>query len=641
MPALRFPVTADLSQFDKAMTDAGQRVHEESEHIEGHFNDINKAAGTLALAFTVAGGAITAALLSAVTSLAKIGDLSDDLRLPVSLIQSLTVAADEARVPASLLTSAMEKFAQTSKDVPHDFEKSLRNIGPAFLEAFKSADTQEERLKIISNALKSTSDEVKRAQLSLQAFGTDNERLIGILGAGASSFETYRQNAARLGLEINESMVKAAQEAKSQLLLLSRVLSDQFTGAVTNLIPALLKILPALQAIALAAQAVGVIFASDDTASVSQLNGELSNLVDQWTRLKTALNDLQSGGRSKADDVRDKLREWFGLSVSVGEETKSLEEQLAKVQTRIETVKKLIASKEAAPAKDKPAFEERPPLSPPRDRFEAAADSIQKRTEALTAETGAIDLGTAARERAKIAAQLLTVAHQVNKEAGLGDKVVTEEQTKVIDEFSAAFGRASAAMEQARSPLATFGRDSANLGKQLNQFAATSLDSMTNALADVVTHTKTASEAFSAMAKSIINDLARIAIRQSITGPIASGLSGLFGGSVLNVSGGVGKNASGTDNWSGGPTWVGENGPEIINAPRGSQIIPNNIASRGGSSSGPPIIYAPTIDARGADAAAVARLASAMADDRRNFERNVMATVRGNLRLDAGALNRN
>jgi hypothetical protein len=34
-------------------------------------------------------------------------------------------------------------------------------------------------------------------------------------------------------------------------------------------------------------------------------------------------------------------------------------------------------------------------------------------------------------------------------------------------------------------------------------------------------------------------------------------------------------NAGGTDYWRGGATWVGENGPEIVNLPRGSQVIPH------------------------------------------------------------------
>lgn len=37
----------------------------------------------------------------------------------------------------------------------------------------------------------------------------------------------------------------------------------------------------------------------------------------------------------------------------------------------------------------------------------------------------------------------------------------------------------------------------------------------------------------------------------------------------------IGKNAQGTDNWSGGLTWVGEKGPELIDLPKGSKVFNN------------------------------------------------------------------
>lgn len=43
----------------------------------------------------------------------------------------------------------------------------------------------------------------------------------------------------------------------------------------------------------------------------------------------------------------------------------------------------------------------------------------------------------------------------------------------------------------------------------------------------------------------------------------------------------TGHNAMGTDFWRGGPTWVGERGPEIVNLPRGSQVTPNNAIGGG------------------------------------------------------------
>jgi len=42
---------------------------------------------------------------------------------------------------------------------------------------------------------------------------------------------------------------------------------------------------------------------------------------------------------------------------------------------------------------------------------------------------------------------------------------------------------------------------------------------------------------------------------------------------VSDGGGDVGHNAGGTSNWRGGLTWVGEQGPELVNLPRGAQVI--------------------------------------------------------------------
>lgn len=54
--------------------------------------------------------------------------------------------------------------------------------------------------------------------------------------------------------------------------------------------------------------------------------------------------------------------------------------------------------------------------------------------------------------------------------------------------------------------------------------------------------------------------------------------------STASLGGPVGHNANGTQNWRGGATWVGENGPEIVQLPRGSRIYNNqeSMAMAGG-----------------------------------------------------------
>lgn len=67
--------------------------------------------------------------------------------------------------------------------------------------------------------------------------------------------------------------------------------------------------------------------------------------------------------------------------------------------------------------------------------------------------------------------------------------------------------------------------------------------------------------------------------------PIVEGVGGVvnkisdgWNGLVDKFTGGgkgVGANAEGTSNWRGGLTWVGEKGPELVNLPKGSEVLSN------------------------------------------------------------------
>jgi len=90
-------------------------------------------------------------------------------------------------------------------------------------------------------------------------------------------------------------------------------------------------------------------------------------------------------------------------------------------------------------------------------------------------------------------------------------------------------------------------------------------------------------------AHALANGITNIPDHKNITVTINEVYTG--GRSAAQGPGGgggmVAHNALGTNNWRGGPTWVGERGPEIVNLPRGSQVIPNNkTGGAAGSSAG-------------------------------------------------------
>lgn len=61
------------------------------------------------------------------------------------------------------------------------------------------------------------------------------------------------------------------------------------------------------------------------------------------------------------------------------------------------------------------------------------------------------------------------------------------------------------------------------------------------------------------------------------------------GGSGPTRNGEIGTNARGTDNWRGGATWVGEEGPEIIDLPRGARVTPHR-QSMARAAGGAPVV---------------------------------------------------
>lgn len=146
----------------------------------------------------------------------------------------------------------------------------------------------------------------------------------------------------------------------------------------------------------------------------------------------------------------------------------------------------------------------------------------------------------------------------------------------------------------ASEALRKYAEDATNAGAQVENAVTGSLKSLEDTLVDFVTKGKAD---FKSLANSIIADLARIAVKQTITGPLSSALGGLLGGgfnvglanlmpgdsldNFLSLSGNFARAAGGPV--SGGSTYlVGEHGPELFTAGSSGTIIPNDALQGGG-----------------------------------------------------------
>lgn len=225
----------------------------------------------------------------------------------------------------------------------------------------------------------------------------------------------------------------------------------------------------------------------------------------------------------------------------------------------------------------------------PQDRqknaFERALYDANKRIATLDAETASIGQNSEARERAKLVAELQEAAIKANTDAGFQNATVTDAQREKIEKLADAMFNVARRSRESHEALARFAVEGRDFAKQFDQFAISSFGNLENALTGIITGAKTAKDAFHDMATAILADLAKMIIRMQVTAPLAQALGGFFSPSVgPGVAGKIGipGNAGGTDNWGGGLSWVGERGPELLNLPRGAQVIPNDLIRRGG-----------------------------------------------------------
>lgn len=115
-------------------------------------------------------------------------------------------------------------------------------------------------------------------------------------------------------------------------------------------------------------------------------------------------------------------------------------------------------------------------------------------------------------------------------------------------------------------------------------------DSFTEFFTNIIGGTKNITDAFKDMTNSIIQSFARLVgemiakgIMKLLLSIVSSGASGAggflskFGTLIPNMA--MGRYASGTNYASGGWSLVGENGPELMNVPKGAQILPHSLSN--------------------------------------------------------------
>lgn len=505
MPALSWRIGANLDDFKKSMNETSSLAKSAARKVAQTFLDANKdlASGAATAAFSgAASGALKlAGRIALVVGAVKlmgdaVGAARDQLKQMVDIAdkaastnfspefwQAWVNGAKGAERQVEAFEGALHNAFQALKPVLNPdwtvwdtgltkvtaVEKAMREMRELFstdqdssgFTLFRNAQNQDQQAVAVLTYMK-----------QLQAIGQDIAALdLGEKLFGASFVDKIRTGQTSIDQLLDDIKTKSADSFSNETVKRAKDLDDQLKNAwqtvSQNLHPSL--------------EALDNLFLDFKSAWVS-----IVELMAKAAELSNKIRPASGGGPNSPVSARD-LDEQTSLQTRL-RDTGLTQSQRSGLEAQLRTVQGRIAQSEASQVPEAPTefgfggtaavpLPKRRPGDAPQppkatgsggiDRFETSADQIEKRTAALQAEAGAFDLGTAAREKARIAAQLMTVAMQANAAAGKGENVVTEEQRKTIDEVSRAYGEAAVAMEKAKvAAQIKFEKDTAFLSQE-------------------------------------------------------------------------------------------------------------------------------------------------------------------------------
>ncbi|MGY4288896.1 hypothetical protein ACVWXO_008116 [Bradyrhizobium sp. LM2.7] len=610
-------------------------------------------------------------------------DLSDKTDLAGESVKEFQASLFAARASGLSDKDFFSGFDKLSSDITQasqkttEFGELFRQNGLSIKQANGELITAGTALKDIMGLMEGATPQIQQRIAQIAGVSAS---WIPFLKAGADEFERLKQRAADLGVIIDDATISKAHEFNAQWKEAVATWDLQFKASLASILPLLVQLANlannVLSGIGSVSGTVGRWLTPEGQMSASQLNDQINDVY----RLREAVEGLggslseftkmNSFSGAKAANLAGALGLPEDLTTTdVDRKLEALQKQYDAASSRIRVTPPTQGNGTVLPdmsggnALDKQIEMIDKHIAKMKAEAEAAGEGAgaleQARAEALlydaAQKSGIKNLEDYAdqfynlAERAGQAAQALAQAKvQADIKFGRETALLSPGDLQIAQQLRGAYGSVAESLNSAQASQLRFNqtlRQLSDLGQEVNRgFFVEFGQNIRNGESAMQAFEKAGLSALGKIADKLAQMAADQLWSSAFGGSGGGGLFSLFGGgsggaaqassaaTLANNTGGAFYGpgfAVGTNSAPGGPAMVNEQGGEILNLPSGTQVIPHDVsmAMAANGNGGPPVnvTYAPNIDARGADAAAVARLGGVVAQDRQNFERNVLA----------------
>lgn len=227
--------------FKKIETRGAQLENRLAKLGRGAFDGFTRGAiGALVPAISAA-----AAIQKTKQALQEFGDIADNAAaagVDAELFQGLAHHAELAGVSMESFSTSLADFAKNSAlavEGKGRMVTALKALNPQLLENIRSAKSQEERIRLVADALAAETDASRRAAIAQATLGDAGKLLANAFANGSATINETMQKARDLGLIVDRELIARAEQLGDEFDTTTKVIDLQLKQALVNLGPIL------------------------------------------------------------------------------------------------------------------------------------------------------------------------------------------------------------------------------------------------------------------------------------------------------------------------------------------------------------------------------------------------------------------
>jgi hypothetical protein len=229
----------DMSKAQRSMQTSSARINRHLLKMDKSFKKVSKSIkAKLKSVFSLRGAIATLTGSAGLGLLVKksldfadaIGKTADKIGVSTSELQEYQFAASLAGVKTETLNMGLQRFTRRVAEAAQgkgELLGVLKQYNIATTDAEGRTRKTSDVMDDLADVIKNTSSGSERLRIAFKAFDSEGVAMVNMLRNGSAGLNKFRQEAHDLGIVMDESFIRAAENANDQMGKLARVIGKR------------------------------------------------------------------------------------------------------------------------------------------------------------------------------------------------------------------------------------------------------------------------------------------------------------------------------------------------------------------------------------------------------------------------------